>query len=264
MRIDKLTHAVCHGDLARLGHAGQAAGQLGDHAVLVAAQLVQVDLRLAEADAVGGQLACLVDDRGVVQQRLGRDTAHVQADAAQRVVALHQHGGQTQVGGAEGGRIAAGAGAQHQHVVLGIGRAAEAGGGRSRGRRNGGGRLGRFRSLGRRGGGGRGGRRGGGSCRLHFQHHRAFRDLVAYLHADRLHHPALRGRNLHRRLVGLHRDQALLGLDRVAHRHQHFDDFHFLEVADVRNLDLNGIAHEGSPVTARCDGSRPAARPDRR
>ena len=42
-------------DLARLGHAGEAAGELLDHAFLEAAQLVDVDLRRAEADAVRAQ-----------------------------------------------------------------------------------------------------------------------------------------------------------------------------------------------------------------
>src|SRR3546814_12692168 len=75
MRISDWSSDVCSSDLldlARLGHAGQAAGQLGDHAVFVAAQLVQVDLGLAETDAVRGQGARLVDDGGVVQQGLGR------------------------------------------------------------------------------------------------------------------------------------------------------------------------------------------------
>ena len=44
-----------HLDLARLGHAGQAAGELLDHAVLEAAQLVDVDLGRAVLDAVVGQ-----------------------------------------------------------------------------------------------------------------------------------------------------------------------------------------------------------------
>src|SRR3546814_4371871 len=78
----------------------------------------------------------------------------------------------------------------------------------------------------------------------------AFRDLVAHLHLHRLHHAARRRRNLHRRLVRLHRDQALLGLDRISFRHQHLDDFHFLEVAYVRNLDFHEFAHKAPGYSA--------------
>ena len=48
------------------------------------AQLVEVDLRRAERDAVLGERLRLVHDRGDVQQRLRRDAADVEADAAQR------------------------------------------------------------------------------------------------------------------------------------------------------------------------------------
>ena len=47
MRIEEAADARHHLDLARLGHARQAAGELLDHAVLEAAQLVEVDLAAA-------------------------------------------------------------------------------------------------------------------------------------------------------------------------------------------------------------------------
>ncbi|HSK42052.1 MAG TPA: biotin/lipoyl-containing protein, partial [Arenibaculum sp.] len=47
---------VSHGDLALLAQTGEAAGQALDHAVLPGAQLVDVDRRLAEADAVRGHV----------------------------------------------------------------------------------------------------------------------------------------------------------------------------------------------------------------
>jgi hypothetical protein len=62
-----------------------------------------------------------VHHRCHVQQRLAGNAAHVQAHAAQLGVALHQNDLQTQVGGAEGGAVAAGAAAQHQHVAVQIG-----------------------------------------------------------------------------------------------------------------------------------------------
>ena len=52
-------------------------------AVLPAAQLVEVELRLAEADAVLRQVGRLVDHPRDVQQRLRRDAADVEADAAE-------------------------------------------------------------------------------------------------------------------------------------------------------------------------------------
>ena len=55
VRVEEGADAGHHLDLARLRHAGKAAGQLLDHAVLERAQLVEVDLRRAEGDAVVGR-----------------------------------------------------------------------------------------------------------------------------------------------------------------------------------------------------------------
>jgi hypothetical protein len=92
MRIEKPSHPGHHGDLAQLRHRGEAAGQLADHLVLEFAQAGEIELRLAEAHAVRRQALRGVDHRGGVQQRLGRDAADVQAHAAERGIALHQHG----------------------------------------------------------------------------------------------------------------------------------------------------------------------------
>jgi hypothetical protein len=62
-------------------------------------------------------VADLVHHRRHVQQRLGGDAADVQAHAAQGGIALDDDGLQAEVGGAEGGRIATRAGAEHQHVA---------------------------------------------------------------------------------------------------------------------------------------------------
>jgi hypothetical protein len=61
------------------------------------------------------------------------------------------------------------------------------------------------------------------------------------------------GRNLHRRLVGLHGDQALLGLDGVAGLDQQLDDRHLGKITDVRHFDFNQ-AH----VCLQAGGARPA------
>jgi len=47
------------------------------------------------------------------------------------------------------------------------------------------------------------------------------------------------GRNLHRRLVALHRHQRLIDLHRVAGLDQQLDHCHVLEVPDVGNLDFD-------------------------
>ena len=70
-------------DLALLGETGKAAGEALDDAVLPAAQLAEVDRRLGERDAVGAHVAAFGDDLGGVQQRLRRDAADVEADAAE-------------------------------------------------------------------------------------------------------------------------------------------------------------------------------------
>src|SRR3546814_18819997 len=99
----------------------QALGQMADDLLLVAAQLVEGDLRLAEIDAVVGRVPRLVDHRRRVQQRLGGNAADVEADAAELRVALDQDGVQTQVRGAERGGVAAGAGAEDDDGAFDVG-----------------------------------------------------------------------------------------------------------------------------------------------
>jgi hypothetical protein len=70
------------------------------------------------------------------------------------------------------------------------------------------------------------------------QDRRALRYLVANLDLELLHHARAWRGDLHRGLVGLERDQRLLFRHGVARLHQYFDDFDFLEVADVRDENL--------------------------
>ena len=115
-------------DLALLGQRLEAAGELADDAVLPRAHLVDVDARLLERDAGLAELVGLGQDLGDVQQRLGRDAADVQADAAELLAAVDQRDGQPEVGGAERGRVAARAAAEDGHLDLDVG----VGGGRGR------------------------------------------------------------------------------------------------------------------------------------
>src|SRR5207249_7740044 len=91
IRIEKAADAAHDLDLARLGHAGEPAGELLDHAFLEAAQLVDVDLRRAEGDAMRTHVLHFIHHCGCVQQRLRRNAADVEAYTAQRRVALDKH-----------------------------------------------------------------------------------------------------------------------------------------------------------------------------
>ena len=116
-------HALQRGHFALFGQGCQTLGQPADDRVLPAAQLVDFDLRLAEFDAGARHLFGLRHHLGRMQQRLGRNAADVEADAAERRIALDQHDFLAQVGGAEGGGIAAGAGAQHHDFGVQVGAA---------------------------------------------------------------------------------------------------------------------------------------------
>jgi hypothetical protein len=60
-------------------------------------------------------------------------------------------------------------------------------------------------------------------------------DLVAQLDLDLFDHPSLARGDLHGRLVGLHGDERLLYLHRVAHFDQQLNDGDLVEIADVGN-----------------------------
>ena len=243
-----------HAHLALLGHAGQALGQLADHLVLVRAQRIEGDLRLAERDPVVARVGGFVDHRGRVQQRLRRDAADIEADAAELRITLDQYRVETEIGGAERGGVAAGTGADHEQAAGDIGLAA--GGVRGRGCRAAaracGGGVARnrqcclrlrtpahsraLRVLGRRRHWARivlrrvlgtllGRLRRCAAFAFGFQHrdHRALGDAVAELDLQLRDHPRRRRRHFHRRLVRFQRDEPLVLDHRVADRDQQLD-----------------------------------------
>ena len=247
-------------DLARLGHAREPAGELADHAVLVLPERVDVHARLGEDDARLVDMLGLLDHRRHMQQRLGGDAAHVQAHAAERRIALDDRGPEPEVGGAEGRRVAAGTGAEHDQVVFGVGAAGVACGRRcsARGWRNtrrpcrsGGSRDGRRRGSRRRVRGCRRSYRGAGAgrgrCRgrrcFDLDQHRAFADLVAQMDQHFLDHAGGRGRHVHRGLVGFERADRIVHRDGVADLHEQLDDRHRIEIADVGDLHFNHLTH---------------------
>ncbi len=117
----ELRLAVDHGHLPPLRQPVEAAGQLADDVLLPGAELVQVDLRLREGDPEARGVLGLGEHLRRVEQRLRRDAADVQADAADPLMALDQRHLQAEVGGAERGRIPAGP-RPHDHEALPLGR----------------------------------------------------------------------------------------------------------------------------------------------
>ena len=236
VRAGELPVASDHLDLALARQPGEAPGQPPHHTVLPAAHRVDVDLRAREGDAGSAQLFGLGEHARDVQQGLGGDAAHVQAYAAERLAAVDQRHLQTEVGGAEGRRVAARPGAEHRdlHADVRVGR-------RRRGARR----------LGRRLVGGRGGRIGPGAVRCRRreqQDQRALGDGVAHDNLELGHGPGPRSGDVHRRLVGLQRDERVLERHLVARRNQHLDDRHVGEVADVGDLHLDEIGHQSSTL----------------
>ena len=121
VRIEELADAADDLDLARLGHAGEPAGQLADDLVLPAAQLGEVDLRRAERDAVRRPASSLSSITAAMCSSafdgMQPTLRHTPPSAG---VALDQHRLHAEVRGAERGAVAARAGAEHQHLALDV------------------------------------------------------------------------------------------------------------------------------------------------
>ena len=115
---NKSAIAAHHRHLAHLGHGSQPAGEFGHHLFLVSAQLVHVHCRLAEVNAKCRHVRHLVHHRRHMQQGLARDATHVQADAAELRVTLHDNDLEPEVGGAKGSRVAAGASAEYHDIAF--------------------------------------------------------------------------------------------------------------------------------------------------
>jgi hypothetical protein len=76
---------------------------------------------------------------------------------------------------------------------------------------------------------------------------RSLCNLVAYFYFEFFNDTGMAAGNLHACLVGFDRDQRLLGLDRIARLDQQFNDFNFLEVANIRNVNFHR-AHVCTPL----------------
>src|SRR5690606_6665947 len=111
------------GDLVLAKEAGDARGHLVDDAVLAREHGLQVEPHARGGDAVRLEvmLDALVVLRGL-EERLGRDAAHVEAGAAQPVLArgvlplFHAGGGEPELRRPDGGNVAGGAHADDDDV----------------------------------------------------------------------------------------------------------------------------------------------------
>ena len=108
-----------HGHAVLLHQTRHALVELGGHRARARHHRGQVGGRRRHLDAVGGRVPHQPQHVGRAQQRLGRDAAPVQADAAQLRL-LHQRGLHAELRGADGGHVAARPAADHDHVKRGI------------------------------------------------------------------------------------------------------------------------------------------------
>ena len=105
-------------DLVLLEQELDALGVLADRVVLVGQHLFPVDRGAFALEAHRREVVFgLVQHVAGVQERLGGDTAHVQAGAAQGFAAFDAGGFQAKLGAADGCDIAAGAGTDYDDVI---------------------------------------------------------------------------------------------------------------------------------------------------
>src|SRR6185436_1207286 len=103
--------ALDHRDLVLLHQTLDAGIELAGDLAAAIDDLREVEADLLGGQAVDGRVGEIMIDLGRAQQRLGRDAAPVEADAAQ-FLALDDRGLEAELGGADRSDIAAGPGAE--------------------------------------------------------------------------------------------------------------------------------------------------------
>ena len=98
LRIAERRRAAHVGDLPLLGELPETAGQLVDDLLLEAPQAVEVDGRGPERDAPGLGVLRLLQQLGDVQQRLRRDAAAIEADAAGILARIDERDAHAEIG----------------------------------------------------------------------------------------------------------------------------------------------------------------------
>ena len=231
--------AVQYGYIAAFGEVDQASGKPVDDRVFPLAQLREINLRSGEAHAVRGEGGCILDDFCGVQERLRRDAADVQTDAAEHIPTIDDVDLAAQVRGAESCGVAARPCADDEEIGVRVG-----------GQRGLTGRR-RFRDgeddL-------RGGDQGFWSALREVGQgfdngdKRSYVDLLPEGNL-KLDDPACHGRgNVHGCLVAFDHQQGLLRSDEVAGSDADLDDRHVVEVAEIGDSDeLHGsLAHSST------------------
>src|SRR5262249_52261362 len=105
VRIDDLGHAPKVHDLAVLGQLAGAVRQSSDHRLLESPELIEIDLRLAEADAPRFRMPRVADDVRDVEQRLRGNASAIDADAAGVGFGIDEGDVEPEIGGEKRRRI---------------------------------------------------------------------------------------------------------------------------------------------------------------
>ena len=105
-------------DLALLRELAESAGELVDDAFLPSAEFVQVNFGHGEFDAPVLGLFGFFEQFGDVQQRLRRDAAAIEADAARVYFRIDQRNFHAQVGGQKCGGVSAGTAADYRYTEI--------------------------------------------------------------------------------------------------------------------------------------------------
>ena len=104
-------------DLVLLHQVLDALGVLGDDLVLAVEHQGEIEARILAMDPVFFRVQEALPNVGGVEERLGRNAAHMQAAAAQFGVFFNECGFQAVLAGANGRRITTGTAPDDDHVV---------------------------------------------------------------------------------------------------------------------------------------------------
>ena len=116
MRVDDFGEPLQITHLPMFHELAGAAGQPLDDVVLEGAELREVDLRLPEFNSPCLRVARFVDQLGDVQQRLGRDAAAIDADAAGIHFRVDERGRKSEIGGEKCCGVSPGTAADDDHL----------------------------------------------------------------------------------------------------------------------------------------------------
>ena len=103
-------------NFALLREHAQTAGEFLDHVLFPRTQARQIDLRRGEFDSPVFGLMRLFEQLGYVQQRLRRNAAAIEADAAGVQLRIDQRDRHAEIGGKKCGGVSTGTAADHCNI----------------------------------------------------------------------------------------------------------------------------------------------------